>query len=181
MTPPTAGRMPSSAAMGDGLQARPATPAVATDILVEAGSWPPERELRALAERAVVAATERVGRVRPGSELSVVFTDDAHIAALNAAWRGKVGATNVLSFPAGPPRGGLYGPVLGDIVVAAETLRREAASAGLTLADHLTHLLVHGFLHLLGFDHETEAEAEAMERLETAILAGLEIADPYAG
>ncbi len=154
---------------------------VSLDILIEAGAWPAEDELAVLAERAVAATLAAEPRALPGSELSLVFTDDAHIADLNRTWRGRDGATNVLSFPAAPPKGGLYGPLLGDIVLADGTLRREATAAGLTLTDHLTHLLVHGLLHLLGHDHGHDAEAEAMEGLETAILATLGIADPYAG
>ena len=114
--------------------------------------------------------------------MSLVFTDDAHIRALNRKYRGKDKATNVLSFPAAPaaPGGNRFGPLLGDIVVAEETVAREAADQGLTLDHHLTHLIVHGFLHLVGHDHETEAEAVVMERLETAILAAIGVADPYA-
>ncbi len=154
---------------------------MAIDIAVEAGEWPAAEELRAIADAAVAATLAAEPKAAPGSELSLLFTDDDSIAALNAEWRGKAGATNVLSFPAAPPRGGLFGPLLGDIVLAEGTVRREAEAGDLTMTVHLTHLLVHGLLHLLGHDHIEEAEAERMERLETAILAGLGIADPYAG
>jgi probable rRNA maturation factor len=115
----------------------------------------------------------------PPAEVSLVFTDDAHVRRLNRAYRGKDSATNVLSFPA-PANNSAFGPPLGDIALAAETVRREASAEGVTLGEHISHLLVHGFLHLVGYDHENEAEAAVMEGLETAILARLGIADPYA-
>ncbi len=114
-------------------------------------------------------------------EVSLVFTDDAHVRVLNSQYRGKDAPTNVLSFPAAPVIPGRFGPPLGDIVLAAETVAREADEGGLTIVDHLTHLIIHGFLHLLGHDHENDDEAIVMERLETAILERLGIADPYAG
>jgi probable rRNA maturation factor len=110
----------------------------------------------------------------------VVFTDDARVRVLNARYRGKDSSTNVLSFPAPAAIKGRLGPMLGDVVLAAETVAREAVEQGLALDAHLTHLLVHGFLHLAGYDHEDEAEATVMETLETAILGRLGIADPYA-
>jgi probable rRNA maturation factor len=151
------------------------------DILVEAGAWPPEEELRTLAEAVLSAACGELGLAGGGrSELSLVFTDDAHIRALNAAWRGKDKPTNVLSFPAVPVTpGAALPPMLGDIVLACETVGREAALEGKPFDHHLSHLVVHGFLHLLGHDHEDEAEAAAMEALERRILAGLAIPDPY--
>jgi probable rRNA maturation factor len=113
-------------------------------------------------------------------ELSIVFTYDDHIRELNRLFRGTDKPTNVLSFPAVADDGGMGLPsLLGDIVLAQETVAAEAADQGLTFDHHLTHLIVHGFLHLLGHDHETEAEALVMERLETAILGGMGIADPY--
>lgn len=152
-------------------------PAIDVDVAVEAGAWPDEAALTALAARAAgaVEASGALGETR--GELSILFTDDAHIQVLNRDWRGKDKPTNVLSFPSAFQASG----TLGDIAIAFETVEREAAEGGLTVADHLTHLLVHGILHLIGHDHEAEEEAEAMERLETDILAGLGIADPYAG
>src|SRR5262245_43088620 len=122
--------------------------AVEIELVVEAGSWPAERELAAMARRAadgVFAAVDRHG----ASELSVTFADDAHIRALNAAWRGKDSPTNVLSFPAFPQghRRALP-PLLGDVVLAAETVAREADAESKALAHHITHLIVHGILHL---------------------------------
>jgi len=118
-------------------------------------------------------------RVRGAAELSVLLTDDAEQRALNARWRGKDAPTNVLSFPQIEPFGAVRG-LLGDIPLARETLEREAAELGKSLDEHFTHLIVHGFLHILGYDHQNEAEALQMEGLETQILAGLGIADPYA-
>ncbi len=163
------------------IEAAPAHP-LDIDLLVEGGSWPGERDLRRLVERAVEAAFAELGSGWSGrSELSVVFSDDEAIRGLNAAWRGKDKATNVLSFPAFPETGkGPLPPMLGDIVLAAETVAREAELEGKPLDNHISHLVIHGLLHLLGCDHETDAEAEAMEAVERAALARLAIPDPYA-
>jgi len=114
-------------------------------------------------------------------EVSLLFTDDDSVADLNDTWRGKQGATNVLSFPAAHDPGvpSMARP-LGDIALAYGVVAREAGEQGKTLAAHTTHLIVHGLLHLAGFDHMNEEEAEIMEARETAILKGLGIADPYA-
>ena len=150
--------------------------------MVEAGDWPAAAELRRLAESAVARSLAAVtAELAPPAEVCVVFTDDDRIRALNRRYRGRDAATNVLSLPAAPPMPGKLGPLLGDIVLARTTIVDEAAAAGLTITDHLTHLIVHGFLHLLGYDHGTDADAAVMERLDTAILARLGIADPYAG
>ncbi|WP_421914598.1 rRNA maturation RNase YbeY [Mesorhizobium sp.] len=150
------------------------------DLMLEAGSWPDEARLALLVDRAVVAAFAETGTTGV-SELSVVFSDDAHVRTLNAGWRGKDKPTNVLSFPAfSLAKGGRLPPMLGDIVLAAETVAREAALEDKPLENHITHLVVHGLLHLLGYDHETDAEAEEMEAIERAALARLAIPDPYA-
>ncbi|RJT38734.1 rRNA maturation RNase YbeY [Mesorhizobium waimense] len=150
------------------------------DISIESGDWPDEAALRRLVDRAVssaLAETVTDGR----SELSIVFSDDAHIRTLNAGWRGKDKPTNVLSFPAFPfPKGGPLPPMLGDIVLAAETVAKEAGLEDKPLENHITHLVIHGLLHLLGYDHETDAEAEEMEAIERSALARLAIPDPYA-
>ena len=149
------------------------------DIFVEAGDWPAEAELARLVDRAVVAAFVETG-VSGASELSIVFSDDAHIQTLNAQWRGKDKPTNVLSFPAFSfVKGDPIPPMLGDIVLAAETVAREAALEDKPLANHITHLVIHGLLHLLGHDHETDVEAEEMEAIERRALARLAIPDPY--
>ncbi len=111
-------------------------------------------------------------------EISIVLADDAFVRDLNRTWRNIDAPTNVLSFPAGDDEG--HGPcLLGDVVLAFETVQREADAADKTVQDHLTHLIIHGALHLLGFDHEAETEAIEMEALETTLLAQLGIADPY--
>ncbi len=111
-------------------------------------------------------------------EMSIVLADDAFVRDLNRTWRGIDTPTNVLSFPAEDDDG--QGPcLLGDVVLAYETVQQEAVAAGKPMLDHVSHLIVHGTLHLLGFDHEEEGEAAEMEALETAILARLGIADPY--
>lgn len=156
-------------------------PEVDIDLSVEAGDWPSEAELAALGDAAVAAAIAELGVKGDRSELSILFTDDAHIRALNAEWRGKDKATNVLSFPAFPVApGDALPPMLGDIVLAAETVRAESVLESKSFDHHLTHLVVHGLLHLLGYDHETDDDAEEMEALERRILARLAIADPYA-
>ena len=153
---------------------------VSIDIAIEADGWPPEDALQALTEKAVAATLAELGR-HGDSELSLLFTDDASIRQLNAEWRGKDKATNVLSFPAFPDTAGdALPPMLGDIVIARETVEREAAEEGKPLENHLIHLIVHGFLHLTGHDHEVDEEAEEMEAAERRILAALAIPDPYA-
>lgn len=157
------------------------TPRIAIDLAVEAGDWPKKTVLRGLVKKAVDAAFAEAGLRQGASELSIVFSDDAGIRALNAGWRGKDKPTNVLSFPAfAVTPGDPLPPMLGDIVLAAETVAREAAMEGKPLDHHITHLVIHGLLHLLGHDHEDEGEAEKMEALERAALARLAIPDPYA-
>ena len=115
-------------------------------------------------------------------EATIVLTDDAEMRALNRAWRGKDSSTNVLSFPAGDSPGAIAGEPrpLGDVVLAGETVLAEAAGRDIPAADHAAHLVVHGMLHLLGFDHEANEDTETMEALETSVLSALGIADPYA-
>ncbi len=157
-------------------------PAIAIDLTVEAGEWPRKTSLRAMVGKAVRAALlEAAVPANAVSEVSIVFSDDAHIRALNASWRHKDKATNVLSFPAFPiAPGDPIPPMLGDIVLASQTVSREAELEGKPIEHHITHLVVHGLLHLLGHDHENEDDAETMEALERAALARLAIPDPYA-
>ena len=152
------------------------------DITIEAGDWPDEATLSAMVSRALAATFAELAPAPTGrSELSVVFTDDARIRELNAGWRGKDKATNVLSFPAFPEtEAGRLPPLLGDIVLAAGTVAREAELEGKPVENHITHLVIHGLMHLLGYDHETDDEAEEMEALERGALARLAIPDPYA-
>ncbi len=131
----------------------------------------------------VLAALNGAGR-RFDSEVAIQLVDTAEGQAMNRQYRGKDYATNVLSFPADLPEGlpeDFDFPQLGDLVICAPVVAREAAEQGKALGDHYAHLTIHGVLHLLGFDHVQEAEAEEMEALERQILASLGIADPYAG
>jgi probable rRNA maturation factor len=138
-----------------------------------------------MVKSAILAAAKAAstGRV----ELAIVLSHDSAIQALNRDWRGKNAPTNVLSFPSAPARprrkggkGPSPSPYIGDIVIAYETTAREAAAEGKPFSHHLAHLAVHGFLHLLGYDHENDRDAEAMERLERRILRRMAIPDPYA-
>jgi probable rRNA maturation factor len=157
-------------------------------ISVEEGDWPSEDELETFSSRILGAAAEFLAAEEkqpfPGEppELSLVFTDDRSIREINAEWRHQDKPTNVLSFPAFPVAPGtMPGPMLGDVIVAYETLKREAEELEKPFEEHLTHLLVHGFLHLFGYDHIEDDEAERMEGLETRILARLGLSDPYGG
>lgn len=147
------------------------------DMTVASPLWEPEERWRALVARAIEACA-RDGEIDwPDREISILLCDDAEIRTLNNQWRGFDKPTNVLSFPAPGEHESLP---LGDIAVAFETCEREARADGKTVDDHVTHLVVHGVLHLMGYDHETEPEAEEMEDTERRILRTLGIADPYA-
>lgn len=148
--------------------------------------------LEALATRAAAAVLLRLGIDEDEVELSVLGCNDARIADLNAEFRGKPTPTNVLSWPVEEraadmegempevPEADVFGAIeLGDIAIAYETCAREAEAAGKTLEAHATHLLVHGVLHLLGFDHESDRDATLMEGLETEILGKMGIEAPY--
>ena len=150
------------------------------DVAVEAEGWSGLGEADAWARRAVEAALA-VSRQAPGGhiEISLLLTDDARERDLNRTWRGFDKPTNVLSFPSGTPPEGPGAGHLGDIVLAYETVVREAETEGKAVADHASHLIVHGTLHLLGLDHEEDADAHAMEALEIEALARLGITDPY--
>jgi probable rRNA maturation factor len=158
----------------------PSSSRVSVEISVTSALW---ASLGNLAEPAEAAIAESIRQTQArvelthnlGAELSILLCDDAFIRSLNRQWRGCDAPTNVLSFPA--PAGAAGS--LGDIAVAYETTLREAQAEGKRLKDHVIHLLVHGFLHLLGYDHQNDAEAAKMERLEGAILAALGIANPY--
>ena len=140
--------------------------------------WP--EGLDARTEEAVRAAlAQSKAKIAGAAELSIVLTNDAEQRILNRDWRGIDKSTNVLSFPQIEPFGAVQG-LLGDLILARETLVREAGEMGISFEDHFTHLVVHGFLHLLGYDHMDDDEALAMEGLETQILASLGVADPYA-
>lgn len=155
-------------------------PAIA--ISVHGGNWGKQPALRSLVGRAVSAAISVAALEFPrGAELSIVFTDDAGMTRINGQWRGKAKPTNVLSFPGSQlAPGDKAGPVLGDIVLARETIEREAALEDKPIDDHVLHLVIHGFLHLFGYDHDNEADATIMENLESQALAVLGVEDPYA-
>lgn len=149
------------------------------DVSVGAEGWKRLDSPAKLAGDAILAAIEASGiALQPETEISVLLCDDAFIQTLNRKWRGIDKATNVLSFPAihdAAKRG-----LLGDIAIAFETAAKEAAAAGISLRDHTAHLLVHGLLHLAGYDHEGMEEAETMEKIERAALSRLGVAGPYA-
>jgi probable rRNA maturation factor len=150
-------------------------------IEVEDEAWAALPGLEVLARAAVDAALAVALSSDAAVDVAVLFTDDKAIAEINAEWRGKDMPTNVLSFPTaeGMPVPEGEGRQLGDIVLAYGVIAHEAAEQGKTLRDHTAHLIVHGTLHLLGHDHEGDGEAEEMEALETRILKGLGISDPY--
>ena len=147
------------------------------DIVVSDARWSKVPALRAWIKKAHAAALKKSDAARP---VTILLSDDAQLQVLNRDWRGKDKPTNVLSFPAAEvklPRGEKL--PLGDIALSYDTCAKEAKEAGKTLRNHAVHLTVHGLLHLIGHDHEDDAEAEAMERREIRILAKLGIANPY--
>ncbi|MCO5132574.1 MAG: rRNA maturation RNase YbeY [Xanthobacteraceae bacterium] len=154
-----------------------------TDVITVATCWNAEPDAEDVIRRAIDAAAASVTADVADAELAVMLTDDDGIRTLNREWRRIDKPTNVLSFPALRPEGARQPDdpplMLGDIAIAYETTRREASDEGKPFDHHLTHLAVHGFLHLIGYDHETDAEAETMEHLERRILAQLGIPDPY--
>jgi probable rRNA maturation factor len=150
-------------------------------MLVEGGDWEAAGDFEPLTEKVLAKAQSLCGvKLMAGAEVSLLLCDDARIREINREWRGLDKPTNVLSFPAAPKEALAKSPMVGDIAVAFETVTREAQEEGKTFADHYAHMIVHGFLHLVGYDHESDAEAEEMEALEIRILGELGIADPYA-
>jgi probable rRNA maturation factor len=148
------------------------------DVLVQSDLWAAQPDAERVVRRAISAAA--AGMLTRTEELAVVLADDSAVRELNRIWRGKDAPTNVLSFPAAPAGADAATGVLGDVVLAYETIARESDLERKPFDHHLVHLVVHGFLHLLGYDHETDAEAEKMEAAERKILAGLDVPDPYA-
>jgi probable rRNA maturation factor len=155
-----------------------------TEVLVVADCWQTEPDAEAVIHRAINAAAEIAGADVGDAELAVMLTDGSGIRTLNSNWRGIDKPTNVLSFPALQPTGTATPSdmprMLGDIAIAYQTTRQEADDEQKPFDHHLSHLAVHGFLHLIGYDHENDDDAEAMEGLEQEILAHLGIPDPYA-
>ena len=148
------------------------------EMIVESALWEPSAHWRGIVGRALDACAAVEGDRWRGREISVLLCDDAAIRDLNRQWLEIDKPTNVLSFPASGPAHS--DAPLGDIALAFETIAREAHAEGKTIDDHVTHLVIHGTLHLIGYDHGTDAEADAMEARERTILATLGIADPYA-
>ena len=161
---------------------------MAVDVIIEDERWA-DVGLEALCERAVFAALRHLGLEPDSWDVAVLGCDDVRIAALNTEFRDKPQATNVLSWPTVERGAEVDGtrpsepsgdPELGDLAIAFETCAAEAKAGGLAISDHTTHLVVHGTLHLLGYDHVRDGDGDLMEATETAILAELGIADPYA-
>jgi len=162
------------------------------DVIFESGGWD-EEALAALADRAARAALSETGIAPEGFQIALLAADDARIADLNAGFRGRAQPTNVLSWPSEERAADRPGTVphlpepgppddpesLGDIALAYETCEGEAALAGKPFADHLSHLIVHGVLHLLGYDHVDDADATLMEATEVRALARMGIGNPY--
>ncbi len=153
-------------------------PSLNIDVVFDSGAWEHVAGAETLVREAAAAAARDLGL--SNIEVCVALSDDAQVAELNGSYRGKPKPTNVLSFPASPmlpvegePR------FIGDIVLALETLQREAGDQGIALEHHMQHLVVHGLLHLVGYDHQTDEEAREMEGKEVRILSRLGIADPY--
>jgi probable rRNA maturation factor len=165
---------------------------LSVETTVAAGGWDETVDWPAVADEAcasLLALTPHADLAQAQflTEVSVRLTDDAEVRSLNASYRGKDSPTNVLSFPLvqadlidALSHGDDGEQLLGDIVLAFETVVREAGERGVPLVDHVRHLVMHGLLHLLGYDHENDAEAEHMEALERAGLKELGVADPYA-
>jgi probable rRNA maturation factor len=174
-------RLPSVvSAMADGGPSRKlSTLRLEVDVVRHGEEWSHAAVTDAMLKRGARAALLSAPPEAQGAyQVIILLTDDAEIKELNRTWRGKDAPTNVLSFPGGDdptdPR------LLGDVVLAYETILQEARDSGIPFADHVQHLVVHGLLHLLGFDHMNDEEAERMENLERTALASIGIADPYA-
>lgn len=148
------------------------------DIVVAASEWNSVDDLEGLTNRCIaVSLGNCLLALAPECEISVTYCDDAAITQLNAKWRGKNAPTNVLSFPTP----GLLEEkqLLGDIIIAYQTVTREAREFGRPIMNYIGHMLIHGVLHLVGYDHETDVEAETMENLERLIALKMDLGDPY--
>ncbi|NJL50804.1 MAG: rRNA maturation RNase YbeY [Blastochloris sp.] len=150
------------------------------ELSIECPRWEEVPSVAAVVERAAGAAFAAVRQAPAQAEVSIALIDDAAISKLNRDFRGNDQPTNVLSFPASPLKVPGAPTLLGDVAVAFETTAAEAAADAKSIADHLAHLVVHGVLHLMGYDHIDTEDAELMEAAERDILAALGIVDPYA-
>ena len=146
------------------------------EVIVRSARWRKRPTAKTIVKKAVLAAAKAVS-TRP-TELAIVLSDDSAIRTLNRDWRGKNAPTNVLSFPAPKTDGGPT-KFIGDIVIAYETLARECDDEDRVFLHHLAHLTVHGFLHLIGYDHQSDSDADEMEGLESKIMNVLNMPDPY--
>ncbi len=151
--------------------------ALQIDIQAQSPLWEAQPLAGQTVRDAIIAAAAALSTA--GGEVSIVLTDDSAIRALNRDWCGIDKPTNVLSFPAAGQKAGENTRLLGDIIIAYETLERECHDENRIFLHHLAHLAVHGFLHLIGYDHETDTQAEEMEGLESKILTRLSMPDPY--
>lgn len=157
----------------------PAGADLAVDLVIDdEDRWCGLGDPEAIVQTAADAVAHWPGLLRAAASVSIALSTDAAVMALNTQYRGKAKPTNVLSFPAGRSAPEHF---LGDIILAEETVAAEATEQGISLTHHVQHLVVHGLLHLLGYDHEVPADAERMEELEISLLAKLGIANPYAG
>jgi len=152
------------------------TPAPSIDIDVQSELWNSQPAAEQTVRSAIAAAA---ALSTDGGEVSIVLTDDKAIRLLNKEWRGIDEPTNVLSFPAAKSKTGGANRMLGDIVIAYETLVRECDDEDRVFLHHLAHLAVHGFLHLIGYDHQTDRQADEMEGLESKIMSAMNMPDPY--
>jgi probable rRNA maturation factor len=153
-------------------------PSPIVEIVVGSPLWKAQRGAKAIVRRSIAEAA--LVAAKANGEIAILLTDDSAIRTLNRDWRGKDEPTNVLSFPVTAARADGTAPrLLGDIVIAYETTAREASAEHKPFAHHLAHLAVHGFLHLVGYDHAADEEANAMEGLEAAVLARLGVPNPY--
>lgn len=153
----------------------------AIDIIEQAGDWPREAEMNDLAAKAISVTVDVAGlNLLQDSELSIVLSNNEQVQILNQTWRKIAKPTNVLSFPVEDIAiGEMPGHLLGDIVLARETIAKEANDFDISFNHHLTHLIIHGFLHIFGYDHIEDKDAEVMETLEISCLGRLGIENPY--
>lgn len=149
---------------------------IEVDVVLDEGAWPDTAATVEVVENAARLVFTCIPNAPGEVVVTVALSDDASVAELNKTFRGKPKSTNVLSFPAGPVGDDRH---IGDIILALETIEREAGEGEIPFANHLQHLVVHGMLHLLGYDHQDDEEAEEMENLEVSILAKLGISNPY--